>query len=122
MAKIKGITVTLYEKALIGEDDFGAPIYAEAAVEVDNVLIGMPETDDVVSATDVYGKRLYCWLAIPKGDAHNWEDARVEWVDTYGETHTVRTFGFPVTGIEENLPRLPWHKKVRAEKYGQGEI
>lgn len=122
MAKIKGTTVTLYEKTAAGFNDFGEPIFDVVPVQVENVLIGQPETDDIVSATDLFGKVLYCWLAIPKGDTHNWEDATVEWADAYGETHRVRTFGFPVTGIEVNLPRLPWHKKVRAEKYGKGEV
>ena len=39
MGRIKGITVVLYEKTLTGTDDFGAPIYNEAAVEVENVLV-----------------------------------------------------------------------------------
>lgn len=123
MAKIKGTTVILYVKTQTGVDEFGAPIFEMQGVPVENVLVGQPETDDVTSSTDLYGKRLFCWLGIPKGDAHNWEDVRVDWTDAYGQTHQLRTFGFPLTGIEENIPhRLPWHKKVRAEKYEQGQI
>ena len=122
MAKIKGTTVTLYQKTQRGVDEFGAPVYETAPVQVENVLIGQPETDDVLSSTDLYGKRLFCWIGIPKGDTHVWEDVRVDWTDAYGETHELETFGFAVTGIEANLPRLPWHKKVRAAKYEQGQV
>lgn len=121
MAKIKGTTVTLYEKVRIGTDSFGTPVYQEEPVEVANVIVGQPETDDIVSTEDLFGKRLFCYLGIPKGDPHSWEDARVDWTDKYGETHRLRTFGFAITGIEENIP-LDWHKKVRAERIEQGQV
>lgn len=123
MARIKGTTVTLYEKTQTGTDAFGAPIFELVPVKVDNVLIGQPDTRDMVSSTDLYGKRLFCWLGIPKGDPHLWVDARVDWTDAYGETHQLETFGVPETGIEANLPaRLPWHKKVRAAIYEHGQV
>lgn len=114
MTRITGITVALFERTKTGEDAFGAAIWSETPVQVDNVLVGQPTTDEIVQATQLYGKRLSCWLGIPKGDAHIWEDRRVEWTDAYGRTTTLRTFGIPVTGIEENVP-LSWHMKVRAE-------
>lgn len=122
MARIKGVDVTLYEKTQTGEDAFGAPVWTETPVTVENVLIGQPETDDVTSAADLFGKRLSVWLGIPKDDAHKWEDVFVEWVDSYGETQRVRTFGTQVSGIAANMPRLPWNKKVRAERIEQGEV
>ena len=123
MAKIKGTTVILHVKTQIGEDDFGAPVYEVQEVPVDNVLIGQPDTKDMLSSTDLFGKRLFCWLGIPKGDTNVWEDVRVDWTDAYGKTHQLQTFGYPETGIEENLPRrLPWHKKVKAAIYEQGEV
>ena len=116
MGKIKGITVTLYETASTSKDPFGAPILIETPVQVDNVLIGEPSTDDVASSTQLYGRVIQYMLGIPKGDAHDWVNKKVEWSDSYG-THTVKTFGFPITGIEEMVPG-DWHMKVRCEQYG----
>ena len=111
---IKGLTVTLYEKTQSGTDPFGAPVWTEAAADVDNVLVGEPSTDDITTSTDLYGKKIAYMLAIPKGDTHDWTDARVEWTDAYGAVHICRTFGFPITGVEANVPG-PWHMKVRCE-------
>lgn len=113
---MRGITVTLYEQTQTGTDAFNAPVYAETAVTVDNVLVGEPSTDDITSATSLYGKRIEYMLGIPKGDAHDWTDKRVSWTDAYGKTITVKTFGVPITGIEANIPTR-WHKKVRCEAY-----
>lgn len=113
---MRGITVTLYEQTQTGTDAFNAPVYTEAAVTVDNVLVGEPSTDDITSATSLYGKRIEYMLGIPKGDAHDWTDKRVSWTDAYGKTVTVKTFGVPITGIEANIPTR-WHKKVRCEAY-----
>lgn len=119
MARIKGITVILYEQTITGYDDFGAPIYEETPESVDNVLVGEPSTDDITTSTQLYGKKIEYMLGIPKGDTHDWTNKKVEWTDSYGITHTVMTFGFPITGIEANIPaQLPWHMKVRCEAYG----
>ena len=119
MARLQGISVILYETTQTGTDDFGAPIYEEVPVQVDNVLVGEPSTDDITTSTALYGKTIQYMLGIPKGDTHDWMDKRVSWMDAYGNMHTVMTFGFPITGIEANLPsRLPWHMKVRCEAYG----
>lgn len=112
-----GQTVTLYERTETGRDAFGAPIYEETPVQVENVLIGEPTTDDIATAPDLHGRKIDYMLGIPKGDTHAWTDSIVEWVDAYGITHKCRTFGFPITGIEKNIP-TPWHMKVRAEAYG----
>ena len=114
---MRGQTVTLYEKTQTGVDSFNRPIYEEAPVLVENVLIGEPSTDDITSSTDIYGKRIVFMLGIPKGDQHNWQDRKVSWTDAYGTVITVHTFGFPITGVEANIPG-PWHKKVRCEVYG----
>lgn len=116
---IRGTTVTLYERTKSGEDAFHAPTYTETATQVDNVLVGEPTTDEITTSTDLFGKKLLCWLAIPKGDAHEWKDRRVEWTDAYGRTVRVQTFGYPLTGIEANVPG-PWHMKVRCAAYGEG--
>lgn len=116
MAKIKGITVTLYEETVIGYDNFNDPIIHEDPVYVDNVLIGEPSADDIVTSTNLFGKTISYMLAIPKGDTHNWQDKKVSWTDAYGRTVTVKTFGYPITGIEENIPvQIPWHMKMRAQ-------
>lgn len=114
---MRGITVTLYEQTQTGVDRFNAPVYGETAVEVENVLVGEPSTDDIAQATALYQKQIQYMLGIPKGDTHDWQDKHVSWADAYGVTHHCRTFGFPITGIEANIP-TPWHMKVRCERYG----
>lgn len=104
---IVGQSVILYEKVRTGTDSFQHPIYDESPVTVENVLIGEPSTDDITSSTDLYGKTIAYMLGIPKGDDHDWKDATVEF---FGRKY--KTFGFPVEGVEANIP-LRWHKKVR---------
>lgn len=119
MARIKGTTITLYEETISGYDDLGNPVMSEKATTVDNVLVGEPSTDDITTSVSMYGKQISYMLGIPKGDTHDWVDKKVEWTDSYGITRTVKTFGFPITGIESNLPpQIPWHMKVRCEAYG----
>lgn len=119
MARLSGISVILYDEVQTGTDNFGKPIYEEIPVEVENVLIGEPTSDDIVSSTQLFGKVIRYMLGIPKGDTHDWTNKKVSWTDAYGKIHVVKTFGFPITGIEENLPvQLPWHMKVRCEEYG----
>ena len=110
-AMIKGITVKLYDKVQTGEDEFGHPIYKEVAIEIDNVLVGEPTTDDITTTQDLIGKVVAYTLGIPKGDEHEWKDRRVEF---FGESFM--TIGFPVQGIDENIP-LIWNKKVKVERY-----
>lgn len=115
---MRGTTVTLYEQTPTSSvDDFGVPIVTETATSVENVLVGEPTSDDIATSTALYQKVIRYMLGIPKGDTHDWMDKKVEWTDAYGTTHTVKTFGFPITGIEENVP-TPWHMKVRCEDYG----
>ena len=118
MGRIKGITVTLYEQTQTGADAFGVPIYTEKPVQVENVLVGEPSTDDIATSTALYQKQIHYMLGIPKGDTHDWKDKVVTWSDAYG-LHRVKTFGFPITGVEANIPG-PWHMKVRCEAYEQG--
>lgn len=113
---MRGITVTLWDKTQSGTDPFGAPVYTESAVTVDDVLIGEPSTDDVTSSTQLYGKSISCMIAIPKGDTHDWTNKKVSWTDAQGNTQTVHTFGLPIMGIEANVPTR-WHMKVRCEAY-----
>lgn len=108
---MRGITVTLHVKTQTGTDAFNEPVYSDSTVNVANVLVGQPTTDEVTSSIDLYGKKIEYMLGIPKGDAHEWEDTTVEF---FG--HTYRTFGVTIQGIEENVP-TPWHKKVRVCRY-----
>lgn len=111
MAKIKGITVTLFNRIEVGKDPIGEPIYKDVEVEVDNVLVTPTRSDDIVNNLELYGKKAVYTLAIPKEDTNNWVDAKVKF---FGETW--RTFGLPLEGIEHLLP-LDWNKKVTVERY-----
>ena len=112
LTMIKGIPVTLHVKVQNGVDGFGRPIYQDSTEIVTNVLIGEPSSDDVVNELELNGKRLAYTLGIPKGDAHNWNDTKVEF---FGETF--RTYGAITQGIEDMIP-LAWNKKVKVERYG----
>ncbi|MBQ9075083.1 MAG: hypothetical protein IJY32_03870 [Mogibacterium sp.] len=108
---MKGITVVLYEKSQTGVDPFGDPIYEEAPVEVENVLVAPASTDDITEQLQLYGKHVVYTLGIPKGDTHEWKDRKVHF---FGQDF--RTFGFPTEGIEGLIP-LCWNKKVQVERY-----
>lgn len=108
---IKGITVTLYEVTQTDIDDFGRPIYAETAVPVSDVLVAPLSDEEILDTVNITGKKAKYQLAIPKGDAHEWENRRVSF---FGEDF--RVIGKPTIGIEENIP-LRWNKKVKVESY-----
>ena len=111
MGRLRGISIILYTKNKVGEDEFGAPVYEELPEVVNNVLVGEPEGSDVTDTLNLTGKRLAYTLAIPKGDTHEWRDRKVEF---FGRKF--RTFGEPVEGIEGMIP-LRWNKKVKVERY-----
>ena len=108
---MKGVSVILHVKTQTGVDALNNPVFSDETVTVSNVLIGQPETDDITSSIDLYGKHIAYVLGIPKGDTHNWEDTEVEF---FGRKY--RTFGKTIEGIEENIPTA-WHKKVRVERF-----
>lgn len=109
---MKGITVQLIVKTQTSTDPFGAPIYSEELVSVNDVLVGSPSSEDVISTLDLTGKRIAFVLGIPKGDTHIWEDTDVI---IWGERY--RTIGYPETGIQDNIP-LRWGQNVKVERYG----
>lgn len=113
MAQIvnSGQSVILYEKTLKGVDDFNRELWEETPVEVENVFIGVPESNEVIGELQLTGRRIAYTLGIPKGDTHNWENATVEF---YGRKW--RTFGVPVQGIPELMPFV-WNKNVMVEAY-----
>lgn len=108
---IKGIPILLYEITKIGEDGFGAPIYEEIPIIVENVLVAPSSPEEITTSTNICGKKAVYTLAIPKKDDHVWEDRTVEFFGAQW-----RTFGFSVIGIEELIPLL-WNKKVMVERY-----
>ena len=112
MAAIKGITVRLKTRVQTGTDEFKRPVYEEEFVDVENVLVGVPSSEDVINELNLSGKRITYTLGIPKGDTHNWINTEVEF---WGERY--RTIGKPMQGIDENIP-LSWNKKVQVERYG----
>lgn len=111
MALIKGIPVILYQRTQSGTDEFGDPVYTETPVTVDNVLVVPAAAQDVVDGLQLYGKRAEYLLCLPKGDAHRWEDQRVEF---FGRSW--RVFGPPQEYIEALVP-LAWNRKVKVERY-----
>lgn len=109
---IKGITIQLLEKRESGKDGFNNQTYTESWVNVDNVLIGEPSTEEITDTFNLTGKHLAYVLAIPKGDAHKWHDTEARF---WGERF--RTIGYPIQGIDSLIP-LDWNMKVRVERYG----
>lgn len=111
MGLIVGIPVILYERERVGLDPFGAPIWAEHPVKVKNVLVSPASAESIVQDLQLYGKRAVYELCLPKGDAHTWEDCRV---DFFGQSF--RVFG-PVQEYIEAMVPLDWNKKVKVERY-----
>lgn len=108
---IHGIPITLYAVEQTGTDDFGAPIYKETAVTVNNVLVAPASANEILEATNLYGKKAVYTLGIPKGDTNSWENRRVSF---FGQDF--RVFGIPIQGIDDLIP-LGWNKKVTVERY-----
>ena len=112
MATIKGIPIIIKTEVQVGVDGFNNPIYEYLDETVENVLVSPATSDDIISTQDLTGKKAVYTLAIPKGDSHDWQDCIVSF---WGQDW--RTFGYPIEGIEENIP-LDWNKKVMVERYG----
>ncbi len=109
---MKGTTVQIILQTQTGTDTFGNPIYTDVPEDVDDVLVGQPTTDDVNTSVSLYGKRCDFVLGIPKGDTHDWTDARVM---IFGDLY--QTIGYPMRGIDANIP-LRWNKNVKVMRYG----
>ena len=109
---ITGRTVVLLETQQTGLDAFNRPTYAEIPVEVENVLIAPLSDQEVLETLNLTGRKAVYQLGIPKGDAHDWENQRVQF---FGETWQV--IGIPTEGQDELIP-LFWNKKVKVERYG----
>lgn len=109
---IKGIPVILYEKTVIGKDEFDRPLHQEIPVTIENVLVAPASTTEILNALNLTGKKAVYNIAIPKGDNHTWQDCRV---DFFGMSWQV--IGFPQQGIEENIP-LELNQKWQVALYG----
>ena len=111
MGKIKGITITLIDKVELKKDPFGNPVFQDAEIQVDNVLVSPTSTDDIVNNLELEGKKSVYTLAIPKGNTNVWEGKEVRF---FGAKW--RVFGKTMQGIEHLIP-LDWNKKVVVEAY-----
>lgn len=109
---MSGTTIQILIRTQTGVDSFGNPIYTDVAEDVEDVLVGQPTTDDVNTATSLYGKRCDYVIGIPKGDTHNWTDAKVI---IFGDLY--ETIGYPMRGIDANIP-LRWNQNVKVTRYG----
>ena len=112
MAKIQGISILLYKKEAVGKDPFGAAIYEERPVTVENVLVYPLSASEMAEELRLSGRKIAYTLCIPKGDRNDWENTEVEF---FGKRF--RTVGIPEEFIEGLLP-LAWNKKVKVERYG----
>lgn len=110
---MKGVSVTLKKKTKTGTDAFGQPVYTETDIEVKDVLVGEPTTEDIQNAITVYGSQIAYTLAIPKGDTNDWCKAKVVLPAPWSATFNV--IGDAIMGIEANIP-LRWNKKVHLER------
>jgi hypothetical protein len=109
---LKGITIQLQVRNQIGTDAFSCPIYDTQYVDVENVLVAPASSTDIITATDLTGKKAVYTLAIPKGDMHDWNDCTVKF---FGREW--KSFGYPLEGIDALIPG-EWNKKVLVELYG----
>lgn len=114
VTRLRGTTVELAVKRQVGTDGLNRPVYETDWVTVENVLIGQPESREVMDELNLSGKRIDYMLAIPKGDDHIWQDTQVRFFGMVFET-----IGMPIQGIEAMMP-LEWHKKVKVMRYEQG--
>lgn len=112
---IKNLTcsITLYTKTQTGTDDFGRPEYSEIPVTIDNVVIGQPSSDDIVTEINLSGKRISYILSLPADDSHDWENVVVEfWGKQWRTIGTPREFRPGFMGAD-----FPWNKQIAVEWY-----
>lgn len=111
MAMIKGISIKLYEKKIVGTDLLKHPVYEETEQIVENVLIAPVSVSEALDMQNLIGKKAVYNIAIPKGDTHTWKDNRVVF---FGESWQI--VGPPKRGIETNIPG-PWHEIWMVTQY-----
>lgn len=106
---LHGITITLYTESETYVDAFNRPHIVEEPVEVANVLVGSPTSEEVLDTLNLTGRRVVYILGIPKGDTNDWTDKKVSF---FGQTF--KTIGSPIQGIDTLIP-MEWNKKVKCE-------
>lgn len=111
---MKGTTIQLVVKTETSTDPFGNPVETEELVDIHDVLVGSPSTDDVTNTLQLYGKKVEFVLGIPKAimNDYSWSDR--EFI-IFGKRF--RTIGYPMTGEQANIP-LRWGANVKVEAYG----
>jgi len=110
---IKGIPITLYTETVTGYDDFNREIVETQAVEIPNVVIGQPSSEDITSEVNLSGKKAVYNLAIPADDTHDWKNKVVEF---YGKKW--RTIGVPTQFMDGYMGESwPWNKQIKVEEY-----
>lgn len=115
MARIRGVTIVLYDLTQTGKDPLNKPIFAEVPVEVDNVLVAPVNSTEQLETFNLTGRKAVYQLGIPKSDTHNWTAGKkVRFFDA-----NWRIIGIPTQGIDDMIP-LSWNKKVQVERYEQG--
>ena len=112
---MRGITITLYNRIMTGTDALNHPVYSEAPVLVDNVLVAPISAVEATETYNITGRRAEYQLAIPKGDAHDWTAGKK--VSFFGKDW--RIIAMDEEGIEKLIP-LSWNKKIKVERYEQG--
>lgn len=113
---MRGMTITLYDRVATGKDALNKPTYSETPVTIDNVLIAPSSVVEVLDPNNLNGRRGDYVMAIPKGDTHEWTSGKR--VNFLGKDW--RIIDMPEEGIEWLIP-LSWNKKVRVERYEQGD-
>ena len=109
---MKTISVVLYELVDNGSrDKTNRPVMTEVPTTVDGCLYAPVSTEDVLNTVNLTGKTAVYQIAIPKGDTHDWTNAKVQFLG-----QTWRTIGIPEEGIVENIP-LKWNRKIKVERY-----
>ena len=114
---MKGKKVVLINTVKVGTDSLNRPIYEEKETIVENVLYTPGASSDVISSTDLTGKKMVYTLAIPKGDTNDWKNCKVRFLESKNMSGmTFKSFGFPMEGIDDLIPGQ-WNKKVTVELY-----
>lgn len=115
---IHGIPVTLYETTATGTNALNETVYATQATTVYNVVVAPASEQEILDTLNITGRKAVYTLHIPKGDTHDWCNARVDFV-LNGVTRRCRTIGEPIEYIDDMVP-LSWNKKVRCETLVEG--
>lgn len=110
---IHGIPVTLYETTATGTNALNETVYTTQPTTVYNVVVGKPTEQEILDTLNLTGRKATFTFCIPKGDTHDWCNARVDFV-LNGVTRRCRTIGEPIEYIEDMVP-LSWNKTVRCE-------